>query len=188
MKYIYIAISMILISGCSSMGQLGPDAKLTSKNKSIFVVGISPSNIAVIVRPGKIENSEFIHNGGPPATLVGNPSGGYIVGQASADSSHALVYFDIQEKGDMVTGELVICKGNKSIAFTAPSKGSVIYLGDLEFKIIGKTFSYNYVKNFEKAKEYIDTNFPNLKGLIKDFSKGLTPINTQCSDTYYMAI
>lgn len=179
MKYSNVFIGLLFLTSCTSLGQLGFEAKEPSKNDTIFIFGVSPENINVIVRPGKFVDGNFIHNAGPPATLVGNPKDGYIIGRAKTGSVQALIYVQIAKKGELVYNRLKACDGKKTLSFTAPA-GKVIYLGDLKFDQLDGKLVDRYSTDFLKAKLYIDTNFVNLKGRLEEFEPVFAPATSSC--------
>ena len=168
-KNLMIILLALSLSGCGVNRLINTDYDLSSSNYVVFVLGIdSESEFTFLQNVGSDEEAK-------PAIYIqwrGKPQNGYIVGGSNTGISTALLE---------ATGTL--CGGGKTIAFDAPDSPKVIYLADIKELTLSKVNQTTYQNithmelenNFEKARSYIDENYPNLKGKLEPWPYKLVP-------------
>jgi len=171
LKNLTIIFLTLSLSACGTNRIIKPDFDLTNSNYVVFVVGIdSESEFTFLENKGGNEEAK-------PAAYIqwrGKPQNGYIVGGSDPSISVALMEENLTS----------LCGGGSTIVFEAPNSPKVIYLTDiknLELESVGNSSSHNNIvaieleENFEKAKAYIDNNFPNLAGKLEHWPYKLVP-------------
>lgn len=170
-----------LLGGCTSMGRLDADTKAPSNRESVFVFGVTPDNHRIYVFPGHVEKGMFFQNQFRPAAVFGAAKNGYVVGKAAAGDVLAITSVRVvREATDTLGEDFTPCGAAKTIVFEAP-RGGVIYLGNLEYQFAGTELTVRYGQDFQAARNYIDANYPALKGQLLQATFQLLPVATGCS-------
>jgi len=187
-KIAFIIITSFLLSSCVSKGLLKQDARLTSSDESVFVLGLSPENYSVFIFKGEIKNGRFDKNIFVSSIAYGTADNGYIVSKAPARETFAVTLISIGEKKDSISGtSYVPCRDAKTITFKAPA-GKVIYLGDVEYVLEGGAVTTKYGNNFDAAEKYINDKYPHLRGKLEYQPYKLLPTTLPCSSTVTIPI
>ncbi|WP_288410509.1 hypothetical protein [uncultured Herbaspirillum sp.] len=174
--------SLAVLCGCTSLGQLDSTARASRKGESIFVIGVSPPNHRVSVFPGDIDDGVFHQSLFLPAALYGSAKDGFVVGKASAGEVLAITNVRVVSDEDaLIRGQnFAPCYGAKTFVFQVP-KGKVIYIGSAAYFFRNEKLEVHYRNDFEMAKNYIDANYPELKGLLEYQEPQLLPIAKNCN-------
>ncbi|PFH08897.1 hypothetical protein BCF11_1272 [Collimonas sp. PA-H2] len=183
MKRVGLAVSLlVLLNGCTSMGQLDSTTLAPTDNESIFIMGVAPDNYRVSIFPGSIKDGVFHQNIFLPAAVYAAAKDGYVVGKASAGDVVAVTNVRVvKDSSSVFLGtNFHPCDDTKTMVFEVP-KGKVIYLGDVEYTFGGKSVKVHYGQDMEAARVHLDKNFPALQGKLEYLPFDLLPTRTPCA-------
>ena len=98
------------------------------------------------------------------AILSATPQGGYVVGKVSSGKKYAIL--GVRQMGQLPGPSYSACGSNEVAVFGAPP-GGVVYVGTVQFGTATKTgISVSYSDNLKAAHQFVDQNFPSLKGKV----------------------
>jgi hypothetical protein len=159
------------------------------ENAAVIVVGVKKGQ-AVVFTAGKILSDQFKPDATGFAAHIRSEDK-YIVTQQperSGGFGYAITQVQLVFGGE-VYGQ---CNWKQALAFEVKGR-KVIYLGDIDFSLVGGKISVSFGNNIEQARAFIDANYPKLSGLL-EYDKP-TQINVSprddCNQTivpYYMPI
>lgn len=192
MKNNFVALTaVLLISGCASLdfGRVGKDVLLPSSEHSIIVLGVAPSDYTVSIFPGQMKDEIFNQSLWKSAAISGAPIDGFVVAQVTSGQTLALLKtYRVDKDGSGIPFTLFeICGKEKTMVFEVP-KGKIIYIGDIQYKQLEKQVQTRYGQNFESAKRYIDSHYPNLRDRLELGKVDLIPTNVPCTTTLTIPI
>ncbi len=170
MKHAATFLLIPLVAGCAQMfGQLDPGYRVTPAGDTVFVMGVEPANYKVVLWPGNVDQDLFvIEDMWKNAAHLDAPRNGYVVGNANPnDHVGVKEVWLMSEDGKRVTMSHRYCQGRKTPVF-ATTAGKVVYLGDYRFAVKDGLITYEYTRNLEKARAFVDANYPKLTGLLED--------------------
>jgi len=163
---IVVILLSMLLSGCVTPA-VDHNYEMGKNDDSVFVIGTN-FDYDFIFKNGKIDDGYFVSHNTVAEAYSGKAINGYIVGRASPGKNIGLSFLDWGQK---FHSEL--CGAGKTFAFNIP-KGKVIYIGEIQklrveilpnSEVNGAIRDLEFSNNFDTAREYIDTNFPNLAGM-----------------------
>lgn len=180
-RVILISAVTLLLGACTSLGVLDKNATLDSNQHSIFVLGVAPENYRVSVFPGSVKDGVFRQNPWLPATVYGAGDDGYLVGEASAGDTLAITIVRVvKDKDAFFQGtNFVPCHGAKTMTFSIPG-GKVLYLGNVHYQFVGNLLRVDYNQDIDSAREYMDKNYPKVRGRLEPWKYQLLPTTAFC--------
>jgi len=181
------SLSFLLLSGCISKGVLEKNVKLESGDETVFVFGVQPDNFRISVFPGSVKDGEFKQNPFRTATVYSAASDGYVLGKANAGETLAITNIRfVSAKGNVLGSDFKPCEGTKALVFDVPP-GKVIYITDVRYFFSQDDgLNYKYTANLEAAQQYIDSNYPNLKGRLEIWDYRQLPVSESCTTNIYV--
>jgi len=182
-KVLLLAASLLL-GGCTSLGVLDKNVAMKSDKDSIFVIGVAPDNYRISVFPGNInKDGKFVQNPFSAAAIFSAADHGYVVGKAKAGDILAITNIRVVKSNkDLLGPDFAPCNGLNALTFTA-APGKVTYIGDVSYRYNGSGLNTKYSENYEAAKSYIDSAYPNLRGRLEAGSYKLMPTTIPCKRT-----
>lgn len=161
-------VFLILFTGCS-FSQLDTKYKLKNNNETVFVMGVNSDRYRLLMWPGDVEGDIFIiEDTWKNAAHHDTAKDGYIVGVTGSNDHVGFKSVSLLSKDkERVIFQQKFCQGSKMPVFTIPDS-NVVYVGDMNLSFEEGHIKYTMTSDYQKAKEFIDANYPNLKGkLIK---------------------
>jgi hypothetical protein len=162
-KLLLFCFVAFVCAGCVDVPLLDSQATV-DPGEGYFVMGVTPHNLKVAIWSGDVENGRFVQIGSlnrPP--YANTPLDGYIVGQTHGKEAVAIWYIEFKtEDNSRYTGQAFVpCQDTKTYVIQIPP-GKVVYMGDANFGIGdgGAYSSSGY--DFEKARDFMKTHYPNL--------------------------
>jgi len=160
MKLRMMLVAVLLLSGCTSAGQLKSNAGNPSENESVFVIGVTPENYRISVWPGGIKDDHFYKSSLRNAALYSAAEGGYVVGRAKAGDVLGITNARIVSGENSILGlDYVPC--GDTLVFKVPP-GQVIYLGSIAFSSNGKTVNALVSNDVNAAAHHMADAFPSI--------------------------
>jgi hypothetical protein len=175
-----------IVSGCA-VKQLKQDYSLDS-TETVFVMGvkskdknISANRYKPLMWPSDIKSDAYeIEDMWKNAVHHDFPKNGYIVSSATGNDHVAFKLIELYSKDrESIIAQRRICRGQKAPIFYLPS-GTVVYLGDINFVFKNGKIEYDITRNFENAKLFIDKNYPNLRGKLRQTNMKILYSSTPC--------
>lgn len=162
-QFVVLTFSILLISFLGCTANLAKDVVMTAGD-TVVVIGVN--NIShVEMGKGTKANQEFKPTRGTLVPLLANPENGYIIKKLTAISDESR--YGISEVNVFVPNHYYgICNWKQTLAFEGPS-GKVIYIGDLNAVVDEGVLSFKITNNIEKARAFINSNYPYLNGRLE---------------------
>lgn len=163
---------LFLLSGCT-FSQV--DKQYTLKEKdTIYVIGINSQDEIpserfefVLWSADNHGDAYTIENAWKRASYADAPKDGYIVGHTSNEDyiGFQSLYLYSENKKHLVFQQR-FCRGIKAPVFKVPL-GKVVYVGDLNLKFEEGIMKYSLTSDIEKANQFVNQNYPNLKNKLE---------------------
>lgn len=173
----------VLVAGCGTTAIIERNSPGLSSGESIIVIGVKPEGSRIQFFTGTITGNEFKEDsllGG--AVINGVPKDGYVVARAKAGQVIGLTQVVIHNGG--FSGRAFnACGGTRAPAFEVPG-GQLIYLADIEYAPAGQRLSVTYASQLQAAAEHLHSNYPNLKGDLRQLVWEPLPTASPCVGTY----
>lgn len=156
-RVLLLCLALLLI-GCGA--RLRKHSQAPTGNEAFFVFGLQPANYMVQVFPGSLgKDGKFHQNKFDFARYNRTADMGYAVGSAKPGTVLAItrVYVDYDYKRPFGP-----CGDAETIVFTAQA-GVVVYLADLNYRIIDNALNVEYSSDIQRARLYLAANYPLLE-------------------------
>lgn len=155
-------LTVVLVCGCIQMRNANPDSV---NSESEITVVLSAPNIKFIAMIAGVEaDGEFKpFREGFAANI--SPDAGYVVTQLPARATgtrYAITQVILKEGGQVFND----CLWKQALTFPSHG-GEVIYLGNFSFRENDSQLTVEQSNDFEKARAFMDSRYPNLRGLMK---------------------
>ena len=174
-KTIFVLVLSLICISCTSVGRLSKEATLNSDQESIFLIGVSPENYRISVFPGSLKDGRFDQSLLRPAAVFSAAENGFVIGKASVGDTLAITYIRVVNGKDSLFGvDFEPCRDAKTMIFEIP-RGKVLYLGNVDYEIVGNELVAKYSQDIDSAKKFIDENYPNLSGKVTPWKYELLP-------------
>jgi hypothetical protein len=180
-----------LLSGCVTLSTLDTSATIDNAgDESIVVIGVRPEYM-ISLQNGPLSNGEF-----HPRTvmsehfLIASPKGNYLVAKIKANSpGEAVGVVGVTASNSLWFNPAKFKPCNSfSPVFTVP-RGKVIYIGDVSYAMNGSKLDLQTSQDFASAREFVDNNYPNLKGLLSEAPFDmLRVVGVSCFSTQFIPI
>lgn len=176
-----VPLLMLLLAGCTSLGQLGRNTAPPSQKDSIFILGVSPANHRVSVFRGWLDDGKFVQNPFLAAVLYSGSVDGFVVGRAAAGDVIAVTNVRVVSSSNSVLlgSNFSPCGEGQTIVFRVPA-GKVAYLGSVEFAFTESELSVRYGSDLQGAEAYVAARFPGLSGRVEYLPFELLPLKVRC--------
>ncbi|MES9901601.1 MAG: hypothetical protein ABW168_02830 [Sedimenticola sp.] len=181
-RIFFFIVALMILAGCARkpIGIVSTQTQVPLPTESILVQGVKPTTYEVVFIKGRIVNGKF-KKAKHVGIIVGSPNGRYLVGKAQAGDVVALIMFLRPKSNNGQNISFRFC-GKNVLVFTVP-EGKVVYLGDISIKETGRnSFNINYSSDFNAAKEYIDANYPALRGRLDKIAANV--MQYECPPAY----
>jgi hypothetical protein len=188
-KLCSLSVLILLLAGCTSMGQLGRNTAPPSQNESIFILGVSPANHRVSFFRGSVDDGRFVQNLFLPSVLYSAAVDGFVVGRAAAGDVIAVTIVRVvsSENSVLLGSNFSPCGEAKTIVFRVPA-GKVAYLGSVEFAFSESELKVWHGSELERAQAYVASRFPALSGRVEYVPFELLPVKAACGGKTYVPV
>lgn len=176
-----LPILLFLLTGCTSMGQLGRNTAPPAQNESIFILGVAPANHRVSFFRGSLDDGRFVQNPFLPSVLYSAADDGFVAGRAAAGDVIAVTIVRVVSSANSVLlgSNFSPCGEAKTIVFRVPA-GKVAYLGSVEFAFTESALKVWYGSELEAAQAYVAARFPALSERVEYVPFELLPVKAAC--------
>lgn len=185
MRFTCLALAMLIVSGCSSLGRLDSHIQPPTAKESIFVFGVAPSDHQVFLFPGKVDNGAYVQSFWSSAKFFGSPQGGYIVGKADAGSTLGITRVNSGES--LNARSFVPCEGRTTPVFKAEG-GQILYYGDIEYRGENGSMHMRFGNDLERAREHLKQAYPALAEHLGQGSYEMLPVYGSCTELIFIPI
>ncbi len=167
MRWLLIIAAAVGLTACTSIHRLSNTQSFDPNTESVLVFGLQPDNHRVQVFAGTIQEDRWHENLLGVATFFGAAEQGYVLTKAPSDTALAMSLISVVKDEKQRLGTLYTpCGDSRTAVFQIP-KGKVIYLSDFYYQSAGNELKLEYSVDFEKARRYVDENFPALRGRLE---------------------
>jgi hypothetical protein len=146
-----------------------------------YVLGVEPKTASVLIHPGKIKEGAFLSKLRIRMLYDTNPyqvaPNGYVIAQADADTTYAIVAVNFGGK----TYE--VCGGAAGLTFTLP-KGEAVYLGTIFFETEKDGLRFQIAGNVNLAKLQLSFTQPDLADRLKPAALVKLPVGNKCTNYF----
>ena len=148
---------------------------------SIYVIGLSPNNFRAGIYAGYIEDGMWkMHQLKRQRVASIYPNDGYIVLKGEPGVTYALIEAGYAiERGSFSGFTRYVCSGS-ALTFEL-SANKALYITDVQFSTDGKSIGIKGTDNFDAARNYIDANYPSLKGQLERGNSKSTYVKPYCA-------
>lgn len=172
---------VIALSSCTSMGTLDSNVAPPDDSHTLFVIGVQPQNVRVMIFRGDVADGKFTKSGIAAATFFGAPQNGFILGETHAGSTLAVVFVSMPSGPNDISAPLFApCGEAKTIVFNSPP-GKVVYVGSATYRPNGNGFLPDYHNDLGAAQKFISENYPRLAGSLESSPYDLMPTTMRCA-------
>lgn len=187
-RVIWLCFVVIFLSACSFGRPLMKGAEIPKHDEAYFIFGLKPSKYKVQIFSGSI-NSEgrFRVNPFANATFNSVADKGYAVGRTGSDSVLAITRVYLKGTGSLISPSFVPCKEAETLVFTATG-GKVIYLTDIDYTLVDGTLEVGYQENFEAARQYLESDYPDLAPLLEQGKYDFAKTTNSCTGIVYVPV
>jgi|HubBroStandDraft_5_1064220.scaffolds.fasta_scaffold99178_2 hypothetical protein len=148
------------------------------EDRAVFVIGVGPSRAEVSVSKGSVVDGVFHHATWTSLTFVDTPQDGYIIAEAPAGSTQAIVEVTMKPEVFMESQRrLIPCNGSLTMVFDAPA-GKVIYLASIFYRTVSEGIRPLYRQDIEGARTFLKAHYPQLADKLESGHYDLKPAQT----------
>lgn len=188
MRLARVACAVALVASCAGcmnvlrIGRADHNASVRSDGDAYVIIGVSPDKAAISIMPGEIEDGQFRQDTEAlSATFFDFPEDGYVVTRVTPGKAYAITHVRIYKTADeSFVMPFVPCRSVKTVAFKLPPARAV-YITDVHYDPLTNGVRPEYGHDFERAKAFGTTHYPNLASHLSDGEMQLLPVrNSRC--------
>lgn len=188
-KFFTLILSLLLFTGCATKQIESNYSLKKGDTETVFVMGVNSDRYKLLMWPGDVEGEAFvIEDAWKNAAHYDTAKNGYVVSSVTGNDHVGFKAVELLSK-DKKRSVLFqkFCQGMKTPVFSVPA-GKVVYVGDINFIFEKGFIKYSMHSNFKKAKEFINKNYPNLKGKLEKTDLQFLYSMKPCQETNNMYI
>jgi hypothetical protein len=176
------------VAGCASTTGVLDEKVDLRPGESIFVLGITPQNYMVNVRPTYVEGGVQKSPVRAPPTVMARPTDGFVMWKAGSEQLFHIFHVKFLEHEDHGLGPDVLPCGDVTTRVFSSGGNKVAYLGDVEFSRDRAIFKETFRDRLEAAQTYFDQRFPSLRGQLERGQSQIVQIRRPCVDNTFIVV
>ena len=172
----WAVLAAAMLCSCGSSARL-ETAAAPATDETVFVIGVAPDAVLLGFGQGAVRDGAFQRDLASNFSFRGKPQAGYIVARVKSGPPLGLVMLDWPARAVMVNALFWACGGRQTLVFDTPPD-RVVYLGHIELEGSAKRITWR--DGFERARGYVDENYPALRGRLSPHAVSILPTSTGC--------
>ena len=181
MRWLLVIAAAVGFTACTSIHRLSSTQSFDPNTESVVVFGLQPENHRIQVFAGTIQGDRWHENLLGVATFFGAAEQGYVLTKAPTNTALAMSLISVVKDEKQRLGKNYSpCGDSRTAVFEVP-RGKVIYLSDFSYQDEGNQLKLEYSPDFERARRYVDANFPALRGRLEQGQFTLMQTAFPCS-------